>query len=245
MKHVMTAVLLLLFFFQALPARCKEAGTFRWTIKTLEKKEKDCAFTFSYPELSTDCAIMGVQGIVKDFNRRMLRTAEGERDSFFKEMKNDKTSSGPPEVPNERSVACTQVGSTPRYASFVFDHYEMCRDMAHPENWYTTVNWSADGKYLVLDDILKPGAKTLEVLSSESERLLRAKFKEDGELLNAAGWAPKADNFKHFCMGGDGLHVFFLFYQIGPRPLGGPEITIPWKPLESSLTPRGKALLGK
>lgn len=217
--------------------------TFKWSIKTFEKKESGWRFAYSYPELSAPGAPADVEKMVKDFNDRMGRDIEEEFTIFTREMKNNPVPQEAPDVPSDHRVSCKSVGEDPQYASFLCEHVEFISGMAHPDSWYSTINWSADGKFFSIEDLFLPGAKAWERLSGESKRLLKGKLGENGSVLIPEGWAPKADNFKNFCISPEGLCIYFNPYQVGPRFIGGPDILIPWKSLEVVLSPMAKHLL--
>lgn len=219
------------------------AQTFKWSQKTLEKKGKGWVFKYAYPVLAAPGGLMGVQGIVKDFNSKMKGQAEAELATFTKAMKNFKAPAGAPKMASQHTVTCKQVGTTAQYASFMFEHTEMTPGMAHPNTWYTTLNWSAGGNFLVLADLFNDLPKALGILSVESGKALKAKMGKDAKILDPAGWAAKADNFKNFCLTPQGLCIYFTPMQAGPWSMGGQSITIPWKKLDKVLSPKLQALL--
>lgn len=240
-----TTMLLIVLFSLMLETQSVYAQSFTWTMKKVEKKGKKWIFTYKYPELSVKGALMGTQEIVKDFNKKIKDDVDKEQKKFTDAVKNNKRPEGAPDIDDEHRVACTAVAKTPKYASFMFDHYEMMSGMAHPDNWYSTVNWTAAGKTLAIQDLFITGKKGMERLSDESGKLLQAKVNKSAGDLTADGWAPRPGNFKNFCMSPEGLHVYFNSYQAGPRPVGAPDIMIPWKALDSVLSPLAKDLLKK
>ncbi|MHC9538470.1 MAG: RsiV family protein [Vulcanimicrobiota bacterium] len=240
-----TAMLLIVLFSLMLETQGAYAQSFTWTVKKAEKKGTKWIFTYQYPELSAKGALMGVQGVVKDFNKKIKEDVEKEQKKFTDAVNKNKRPKGAPDIDDEHRVACTAVAKTSKYASFMFDHYEMMSGMAHPDNWYSTVNWTAAGKTLAIEDLFIAGKKGMERLSAESGKLLQAKVDKSAGDLVEEGWAPEAANFKNFCMSPEGLHVYFNSYQIGPRPVGAPDILIPWKALDSVLSPLAKDLLKK
>ncbi len=239
------AMMLVVIFSLIVDAQCAEAQSFTWAMTKVEKKGVRWVFTYQYPELSASGASMGAQGVAKDFNKMIRDNVEKERKKFTDALKENVRPKGAPDIDDEHRVACTVVAKTPKYASFIFDHYEMTSGMAHPDNWYSSINWSSTGKTLVIEDLLIPGKKAMERLSAESGRLLKAKADKSSGDLRSEGWAPKAVNFKNFCISPEGLHVYFNFYQVGSRPAGAPDILIPWKALEDVLSPLAKKLLKK
>jgi|GEM_PF-1934503 len=223
---------------------CAWSQSFSWTMKTSESKGKDWTFTYTYPELSCSGGLMGANAVVKDFNSRIQKDLEKEKKTFLDNLKQDKSSPGyKSSLASKYEVKCTAVAKTSRYASFLFEHLDMRANLAHPDFNYSTINWTTDGKFLTLAALSTSQKQFLEKLSSESGRLLKAKFADQAESLQSDGYAPKAENFKYFCISADGLKIYFSYYQLGPRPLGAPDITIPWSGIEGLLSPRAKELL--
>ncbi|MGV8120579.1 MAG: RsiV family protein [Candidatus Xenobiia bacterium LiM19] len=218
------------------------AQSFTWTLKTREVKEKDWSFKYTYPELSTSDTMMGKKVIVRGFNNRIRKDIAREEQTFLENLEKDKDSLST-SVASTYTVRCTIVGKTARYASFLFEHLDMRSNLAHPDFTYSTINWAADGKYLTLADLCTSQQQFLNKLSAESGRLLKMKLADQADNLQSDGWAPKAENFKHFCLSREGLKIYFEYYQLGPRPLGAPKITIPWSALEDLLSPLAKELL--
>lgn len=219
------------------------ARSFKWGQKTLEKKGHGWVFKYAYPVLSAPGEMMGVQGIVKDFNQKMKDQAETELGTFTTAMKNFKAPAGAPKITPQHTVTCKQVGVTANYASFMFEHTEMTPGMAHPNTWYSVVNWSTDGSFLALADLFNSLPKALGILSTESGKALKTKLGKEAGILDAGGWAPKADNFKNFCLTPQGLRIYFTPMQAGPWSMGGQNITIPWKKLNKVLSPKMQGLL--
>lgn len=239
-------IMTFVFCFLALSCECAWSKSLTWTLKTREKKGKGWIFKYTYPELSTSDASAGTKGMVSDFNDRILKEVQFEEetfiDNFNKDSDNLKSS-----VTSEYTVRCTIIGKTPDYASFLFEHLDMRASLAHPDFNYSTITWSATGKFLTLDDLCTSRKKFLDRLSAESGKLVKAKLapkaKEMGASLDSEGWAPKVENFKNFCLTGKGLNLYFGYYQFGPRPLGVLDITIPWSSLEDLLSPMAKQLI--
>jgi len=220
------------------------AQSYAWTIKTSESKGKDWTFKYSYPELSCPGGLMGANAVVKDFNSRIQKELEKEKKTFLENLKQDKSSPGyQSSVASKYEVKCTAVAKTQGYASFLFEHLDMRANLAHPDFNYSTINWTADGKFLTLADLSTSQKKFLERLSSESGKMLKAKFADQADSLKSDGWAPREKNFKYFCISAEGLRIYFSYYQLGPRPVGAPDITIPWSSLEDLLSPRVKELV--
>ncbi len=233
-----------LLFLAFMALECFAAEPFTCTTKTQQKKGAQWVFSYTYPEISAPQSLMGARGNVEDFNSQIQKDVHKEEKSFLDAQKKNERPHGAPDIPDEHRVVCTPVGLTSHYCSFMFEHYETLSGMAHPSSWYTTVTWAADGQYLPVNDLFKPGTKGLERLSQESGKLLKARFGkgDSGELLES-GWAPKAENFKYFCISPTGLHIYFNYYQLGARPLGAPAITIPWKALDDVISPMVKDLV--
>lgn len=230
---------LLTICFMVLICGIANAQSIKWSLKTEEKKGTGWTCSYSYPVLSAPEALMGVAG---DFNKQISKSKDQEIKSFIDEMKNSKIPPVSKDLLNEHTVKCSIIGENQKYGSFLFEHYEMVSGMAHPNSWYSTITWSMNGKFLIIEDILSDKS-ALSKLSNESEKLIKEKLHEYEKELQPEGWAPKAENFQNFCISADGLRIYFNTYQLGPRPLGAPDILIPWKSLKENLSPLARKLL--
>lgn len=104
---------------------------------------------------------------------------------------------------------------------------------AHPVNARQQFNFDlATGKLLVLADIFKPKTKYLSWLSANCRPALVKLQPEIGQPDNSSflqqGLAPIIQNYENFFLTRDGLGISFSQYQVGPRPVGMPEVVLPW-----------------
>ena len=105
---------------------------------------------------------------------------------------------------------------------------------AHPANANQQFNFDlAADRLLTLPDVFKAKTKYLSWLSANCPPVLIKLQPEIGDPDNASflkqGTAPIAQNYENFFLTRDGLGISFSQYQVGPRPVGMPEIVLPWK----------------
>jgi hypothetical protein len=83
--------------------------------------------------------------------------------------------------------------------------------------------------------------KTLSILSKEA---LESKD-PNGDIYSfiEEGTTPEPDNFSTYTLEGDGMHITFSDYQVGPYVVGHPEIVISYDKLDGILRPEIKELI--
>lgn len=123
--------------------------------------------------------------------------------------------------------------------SVEIDSFSTSEQMAHPdfEREETITFDLATGEEKSYQELI--GTEKTELLTKMSE-LSRKKLKEifppstfdteaNGSFLE--GTAPKDENYKFVLLDEQEMRVFFSYYQIGPRPIGSPEVFITYKEL--------------
>jgi len=229
-NNLMIFILFLTFIFIGIELSYSQS--LQWKIENIRQKGKDWVFSYSYPVLNVPGALMGVRGIINDFKQKIICDIENEKKDFLKKISDSKKMN----FTNEHKVSCTQIGKDKNYASFIFDHFEMINGWAHPNNWYSSVNWISDGRFIQLRDIFRSENEGLELLSKETEKLLKIKYKKNFDKIYKNGYSPELKNFKNFCISSKGIHIYFDVYQLGQRPLGACDIIISWSSIKSGLS---------
>ena len=128
------------------------------------------------------------------------------------------------------------------YTSYEFDIY-LDTGGAHPNGFYKTLVFDAQGREVWLEDLFKPGARYLEVLSQESykqvlselERRSGAPATPDMEETVRLGTAPSPEALQFFVIDGDELVLLFPPYQVAAYALGSFEARIPLANLKDVL----------
>ena len=109
--------------------------------------------------------------------------------------------------------------------------------LAHPDSGILTFNYDLkNNKEVKLADVFKADKKYLSLLADFTNSALLKQIQEnpDPEWIKT-GTAPKSENFENFLLNQDGLIIVFKYYQVGPRPVGTPEVLIPIRKLRSFL----------
>lgn len=107
-------------------------------------------------------------------------------------------------------------------------------DLAHPYTIYQSAAYSLkDGNSIGLEALFDENSDYLVRLAEYSNKELASMFSEDAAHLEAV--VPQKESFKNFLVKDDGLLLQLDEYQIGPRPFGAPQITVPWAVLEDIL----------
>lgn len=126
--------------------------------------------------------------------------------------------------------------------SFVFQIYEDTGG-AHPNVYYKTFVFGADGMEVALVDLFKPSARYLDELSVLTYAdILRQAPSRFGTALDEnqkdwvrVGTAPSAEMFQSYYLDGENLVLIFPPYQVAAYAAGKFEVKIPFGRLTSIL----------
>ena len=130
----------------------------------------------------------------------------------------------------------------PELVSIIFQHSEYMAGAAHSLNFTSGWTWRLDtGELVTLEELFKPGAQYLPVLSGISRRELRETAADRGYFPEDIdrGTEPKVENFKFFALTERELIVFFSPYQVASYAAGIPEVRIPYSELSAVIDARG------
>jgi len=102
----------------------------------------------------------------------------------------------------------------------------------HPRSTTKTINYALDsGRIINLGDVFRPDSGYLEALSTYCIEALMQRSRVT-DLSNREwverGAAAKAENFRNWNIGRDGLIFTFNEYQVAPYAAGSFEVTIPY-----------------
>lgn len=120
----------------------------------------------------------------------------------------------------------------PGYTSYLYTVYEDTGG-AHPNGYFKTFVFDAQGKEVTLDKVLAGNPNWLEELSLAVSNDVVAQMKQrTGQddvtgLLFAEGLAPKAENFENFVIDGDTLVIEIPPYQVAAYAAGSFEVRLP------------------
>jgi hypothetical protein len=146
------------------------------------------------------------------------------------------------DIRSELHVEYSPALITPELISVVFQHSQYMAGAAHPLNYTNGWTWRLDkGELVTLEELFRPGAQYLRVLSDISRRELRAQSAERGYFPEDIdrGTEPVRENFRFFAMGEHELILFFSPYQVASYAAGIPEVRIPYEELSEIADPRG------
>lgn len=218
-------------------------GAFVVTKQTLKEESKTTRmfFSYTYPVIRLPGALMGAAGNCRDFNAAMQKRAQTDLAGFRAKAAQTPPRKGVPGR-NEKTVACHVMVNTATLVGLRFEVLEGWIGAAHPVNSVFTLNWMADGTWLKLDAMFKPGSAYLQALSKACTAELRARGKARGFDVMTDGLAPKAGNFARFIPQASGIQVFFDQGQATTSAAGVQNVIVPWSAVADMLSPRGKDL---
>jgi hypothetical protein len=120
--------------------------------------------------------------------------------------------------------------------SIKFAGYAYVAGAAHGDNALFSYNFNLrNGKGINLTDLFKPNSDYLDLLSDYAIRELENRNLGDSNLVKT-GASQKAENFKIFNIGKDGLLFTFDDYQLGGYDTGPQTVLIPYEYLKDSLS---------
>lgn len=195
-----------------------------------------------YPEMiPPKGALMGVRGMVGDFNLPIKTIVDNRAGEFKKNVKDFK-----PE--GQKSKSTLGIG----YDTFLdnkyifsvkFSGYSDPEHAAHPYGLVDCVNFSYDRwEVFYLSDIFLKNTPFVKFISDYCIKSLKDSAKDDNNVYDAdidKGASSDSNNFKVFNVSNDSLVITFPFYQVGPRIIGAPVVPIPLNSMLEMIDPKG------
>jgi hypothetical protein len=132
--------------------------------------------------------------------------------------------------------------SSAKFVSYVYQIYEDTGG-AHPNVYYATFTFDANGNKLELADLFKPGARYLDKLSELAYKdiLIQAKARFESDLDETQidwiknGTAPTLETLQFFYVDRNNLVLIFPPYQVAAYAAGVFESKIPLASLQDIL----------
>lgn len=122
--------------------------------------------------------------------------------------------------------------SNNNYLSAVF-YISIYTGGAHPDNRIITITYDIkNDKIITIEDLQEQYPNILQILSTESRKLLSENQKITDKNNLEEGTKPIPNNFLHFAFAPMGLLLFFPQYQIAPYSSGSFKILIPYQKLQ-------------
>lgn len=211
--------------------------------KRIEETKKEYVIQGIYPqyEIPKD-ALMGVRGMLMDFNSPIEQIVNSRADEFRKEVREIR----PPGETRKSTMDLTYITvlvSNGTYSA-KFETFTDVDFAAHPNAFYDCYNFNFDAwTPFTLKDIFISSSDYLKVISDYCYKDLMITFKEDTypgmEEDIKKGTVPAEYNFKTFNVDEKNLIITFQYYQVGPRTWGAPEVKIPYDKIKDILNPEG------
>ncbi len=211
------------------------------TISANKKSAPAYTATLIYPQLTT-----GSQGSAIGSINRALSGAVNRVLSGFQRL----VDSSPAETEpyNESSLTGHFLSDilNADFVSFTFSFYQYESGAAHGIDTIETFNFNArTGHQYRLADLFRSDTDWLGALSSESRAMLpgvEGSSYGDLSMFIDPGTTPKMSNFDAWALTPWGLSIQFENYQVGPFSAGNPVIIIPYRSLQSLLSPTSPIL---
>lgn len=232
----MLRILACLFMLAALPALA-DGAQYEVRVDKVERAGGGYKASVAYPQLSGLAA-----SVAESFNTRAKDQAEQQARAFVTEVQEVRKDMPPEQAAIELSLT-TQVETkhvSSHLVALLVTGYEFLGG-AHGQPLYETVALDAvDGRDLEIQDMFKPNAAWVQVVSKSAIAQLGRRAKE---LDTTADWirtgaGPDVKNFQVFWPGEDGLHFLFPNYSVAPYSAGAPEVVVPYRSLEGMLNDR-------
>lgn len=211
--------------------------------KRIEETTKEYVIQGVYPqyEIPKD-ALMGVRGMLMDFNSPIEQIVNSRADEFRKEVKEIRPS-GETRKSTMDLTYTTVLGNNGTYSA-KFETFTDVDFAAHPNAFYDSYNFNFDSwSPFTLKDIFLESSNYLKVISDYCYNDLMKTFKDDYykgmEDEIKKGTAPLEENFKTFNVDENNLIITFQYYQVGPRIWGAPEVKIPYYKIKKIINPAG------
>lgn len=176
---------------------------------------------------------------VKDFITKSVDESKVEFDSLAKELKSLGSSAKPQYLGN---VSVESDFSKKSFLNVTFEIYVFSGGAHGITVLKTFVFDSKSGEEMSLQKVFI--GEYLKTLSILSKKALKSKDpNNDIYSFIEEGTTPEPDNFSTFTLEGDGMHITFGDYQVGPYVVGHPEIVISYDKLGGILRPEIKELI--
>jgi len=231
-------LIVLLFSFPHLYAQKNTIGE-----KKFEEVKKTYEIKCVYPQIEIPKdALMGVRGMLMDFNSPIEQIVNARADEFRKEVK-ELRMPGETRKSTMSLTYTTVLGNNGTYSA-KFETFTDVDFAAHPNAFYDSYNFNFDAwTPFTLKDIFLASSDYLKAISDYCYKDLLVTFKEDTypgmEEDIKKGTAPLENNFKTFNVDEKNLIITFQYYQVGPRNWGAPEVKIPYDKIKDILNPEG------
>jgi hypothetical protein len=200
-------------------------------------------FSFRYPRISVAGALMGVQGICQDFNRKMEQQAQESLKGFKEAVAAAASTSSPVKAKSERTVSYQVVTRSSGLLAIRFTQFEYLRGQAHPTTTVSTQNFTLQGRFLKLADLFATDARYLEKISSSVGKELTAQAsRRKFEIIDSQGFAAAAPNFQAFLITPRGLVFVFNPASVAASYVGVLSATVPWSVVEGDLSDQGRRI---
>jgi len=216
----------------------------KYDIKSADYTESTKLYEINikYPQMiAPKDALMGVRGMVGDFNLPIKTIVTNRVDEFKKNVKDFK----PEGQKGKSSLALgydTFLDNKYIY-SIKISGYSDPELAAHPINMVDCVNFSYDSwNVFSISDIFLRNSSFVKYISDYCIKNLKEAAIEDNNGYDAdinKGASADSNNFKIFNITGDSLVITFPFYQVGPRIIGSPVVPIPLNNMKDMIDPKG------
>lgn len=131
--------------------------------------------------------------------------------------------------------------------SYAMNYSAYASGAAHPNNYSETYTYDLrSGGLAAMRDLFKPGSSYLETIADYARAEVLRRF-ADSETAEQTKWiqdgtAGRAENYRNFLIGQDGLVILFDPYQVAPYAAGTQRVVIPYAALDRFINEGG--LLG-
>lgn len=196
-----------------------------------------------YPQMKKPKgALMGVSGMVMDFNTPIekiinTRTAEFKAAiAGITTLKKGQKSS--------LSIGYQTIIDSKNIYSVKLETFSEAEFAAHPNTFYDCYNfdyvkWTA----FALKDIFLESSPYLNYISDYCRADLKNQAREGWDAETDAeidkGASADAENFKTYNISQNSLEITFQYYQVGPRIIGAPVVSIPFDSIKTMINPSG------
>lgn len=214
------------------------------TQKVMRVNGHGWTFVFRYPELSVPGALMGVRGIMGDYNRAFRAVA----DKYLARFKKDEADIVQPEerargLKSVVDAKYTVLTNRQGLFSVKWDVYQFFARAAHPDTIVITSNWINDTP-VKLADLFVDSKAALKTISEYAKDDVRKQFATQLDMLDLTdGASPTAQNYESFGIRKQGLHIFFQRGQVAAGACGNISVSIPWQVLRAQLKPEVQAVI--
>lgn len=184
--------------------------------------------------------LMGVRGMMADFNTP-IEDLVTFRVNEFKASVDPNNSSG---TGKSFLVITPDITSdTKNIFSVKFEFFTEKEHEAHPNSVFGSYNFSYDSWLpFELKNMFDTTSSYLAAISEFCRKDLKKQFNELNKEMSVdlnKGTEPTAENYRIFNLSGDRLLITFQYYQLGPRTLGAPVVSMPLTNLKEMINPAG------